>query len=214
MRLSEKAILASVFVVAVLAGLDYLGRVDTERAIADARADTASMRLAALATQSHKDEARFLEINAIAERKATFAEAANKDLRQYLASRAPAVTADTQSTGDTTAMVRIAPPDRPGQSWRIPQFLVDDVNGIIRNARALSEGFDASERARLFAVDTLVPDYKRQLYGADSVITALRYSIKVRDQSSHPKCGRRCGMALGTLTTLAALLLVHATVSR
>lgn len=209
MTIPRTIAVGTLFVVAVFVGLDYMEHAgDSVIAAADAAADTATAHLIASARRSRASLAKQKALSDAAEKESIRAESASRQLRYLLASTT--VKADTPSTGDTTAMILVSHSSRPGQHWRMPQFLFEEHQALQRTAIQFEAAWQRERGARLNADSVTIPDLKRQLYDADDVIAKLRISVDVRDKVRHPRCGAKCGAAIA----ITALVVTAFTVGK
>lgn len=126
-----------------------------------------------------------------------------------IAQRVSSISPDTlpNVAGDTTTYVLLQRKN-DDRKYRVPQFIMDDTQMLLRSAFALDSAWRAERMSRLFLQDSLVPDLRRQLAIADSLIASQRIAIELRDKRANPRCGKKCWFTIGVLTTGGAAAVV------
>lgn len=98
--------------------------------------------------------------------------------------------------GDTVKHVFVKRPGDP-MEYRVPAFVMEDRAAVLAMVLDIKMAWEAERSARLQAVNVVIPQLLEQLATADSLAESRRKAIEMRDAVAKPRCGRRCGIAIG-----------------
>lgn len=157
---------------------------------------------AALLVAEHERRSA-LEEQAKANARADAASAKAEAIANRMGRYKPLTVADVDSAG--YALVTRAT-DRT--QWRAPVWLIQERQQLVRDLWQMKYAWEAERAARKLAVDVTIPRVVLRSDVGDKLAESLREGIRLRDERDNPRCGRKCGIVIGVLSTTAAALVL------